>query len=104
MSRNPYAGVEHGAPGTIGWRIHYFDEVGSTQKVAAEMPQISREIQAAGRAEGAKAAKEAFEALREQNPEMSQSARRGFRARRWQSGGRGLQAPSQQAAQQPNPQ
>ena len=37
MSRNPYAGVEHGAPGTIGWRIHYFDEVGSTQKVAAEM-------------------------------------------------------------------
>jgi len=37
MSRNPYAGIERGAPGTIGWRIHYFDEVGSTQKVAAEM-------------------------------------------------------------------
>lgn len=37
MSRNPYAEVEHGAPGTIGWRVHYFDEVGSTQKVAAEM-------------------------------------------------------------------
>ncbi len=37
MSRNPYAGLERGEPGTIGWRIHYFDEVGSTQKVAAEM-------------------------------------------------------------------
>jgi BirA family transcriptional regulator, biotin operon repressor / biotin---[acetyl-CoA-carboxylase] ligase len=37
MSPNPYAEIERGAPGTIGWRIHYFDEVGSTQKVAAEM-------------------------------------------------------------------
>ncbi|MGB8473020.1 MAG: DUF2059 domain-containing protein [Candidatus Acidiferrum sp.] len=74
------------------------------QKVAAEMPQISREIQAAGRAEGVKAAKAAFEALKEQNPQMGQSARRGYRARRWQSGGRGVQAPSQQEAQLPNPQ
>lgn len=37
MPGNPYAAIEQGAPGTIGWRIHYFDEVGSTQKVAAEM-------------------------------------------------------------------
>jgi BirA family biotin operon repressor/biotin-[acetyl-CoA-carboxylase] ligase len=37
MSRNPYAGIERGGAGTIGWRIHYFDEVGSTQQVAAEM-------------------------------------------------------------------
>ena len=37
MPLNPYHLIEHGEPGTIGWRIHYFDEVGSTQRVAAEM-------------------------------------------------------------------
>src|SRR5229473_7576272 len=39
MAHNPYAAIEHGAPGTIGWRIHYFDEVGSTQRIAAEMAE-----------------------------------------------------------------
>jgi len=45
------------------------------QKVAAEMPRISREIQARSRTAGAKAAKEALQALKEQNPEVGQSAR-----------------------------
>ena len=45
MASNPYAGIEKGAPGTVGWRIHYFDEVASTQRVAAEMA-------AAGAAQG----------------------------------------------------
>ena len=39
MSSNPYTAIERGAAGTIGWRIHYFDEVGSTQRVAAEMAE-----------------------------------------------------------------
>ncbi len=37
MAANPYQSIETGTPGRIGWRIHYFDEVGSTQKVAAEL-------------------------------------------------------------------
>ncbi|MGH7918064.1 MAG: biotin--[acetyl-CoA-carboxylase] ligase, partial [Candidatus Binataceae bacterium] len=37
MARNPYAEIETGEPGRIGWRIHYFDEVGSTQQVAGEL-------------------------------------------------------------------
>jgi BirA family biotin operon repressor/biotin-[acetyl-CoA-carboxylase] ligase len=57
MAHNPYAGIEQGAPGTIGWRIHYFDEVGSTQRVAAEMAEaaaaqgtvVIAELQTAGR-------------------------------------------------------
>ena len=73
------------------------------QKVAAEMPQISREIQAASRVAGAKAAKEAIQALRQQYPQMSQSARLGNRPRRWQQGARGQQAQSQQTAEQPEP-
>ena len=47
------------------------------QKVAAEMPKIGREIQARSRAAGTKAAKEALQALKEQNPEVGQSARLG---------------------------
>jgi BirA family biotin operon repressor/biotin-[acetyl-CoA-carboxylase] ligase len=39
MPQNPYSAIERGAAGTIGWRIHYFDEVGSTQWVAAEMAE-----------------------------------------------------------------
>jgi BirA family biotin operon repressor/biotin-[acetyl-CoA-carboxylase] ligase len=39
MPHNPYSAIERGAAGTIGWRIHYFDEVGSTQRVAAEMAE-----------------------------------------------------------------
>jgi BirA family transcriptional regulator, biotin operon repressor / biotin---[acetyl-CoA-carboxylase] ligase len=37
MPANPYHQIENGEPGRIGWRIHYFDEVASTQRVAAEL-------------------------------------------------------------------
>jgi BirA family transcriptional regulator, biotin operon repressor / biotin---[acetyl-CoA-carboxylase] ligase len=37
MPSNPYHQIENGEPGRIGWRIHYFDEVASTQRVAAEL-------------------------------------------------------------------
>ena len=70
------------------------------QKVAAEMPKISREIQAQSRAAGAKAAKEALQALKEQNPDVGQSARLGFGQRRLQQRGQA----QQQAQGQPNPQ
>jgi hypothetical protein len=73
------------------------------QKVAAETPKIGREIQAASRTTGAKAAKDAFQALKAQNPEIGQSARLGNGPRRWQPGARGQQGQSQQAAQQPDP-
>jgi hypothetical protein len=77
------------------------------QKVAAETPKINREIQAASRTTGAKAAKEALQALRAQNPEIGQSARLNNAPRRWQPSGRAQQnaqqGQSQQAAQQPDP-
>ncbi len=34
MNENPYRAIEHGGPGTVGWRIHYYAEVGSTQQIA----------------------------------------------------------------------
>src|SRR5262249_31169437 len=40
------------------------------QKVAAEMPQVTRDIQARSRAAGTKAAKEALEAMKAENPEI----------------------------------
>ena len=57
MAHNPYAAIERGEPGTIGWRIHYFEEVTSTQHVAAEMAEagaaqgtvVIAELQTAGR-------------------------------------------------------
>jgi hypothetical protein len=78
------------------------------QKVAAEMPKISREIQVVSRTTGAKAAKDALQALKAQNPEIGQSARLGNNGpRRWQPGTRAQQnaqqGQSQQAAQQPDP-
>jgi hypothetical protein len=76
------------------------------QKVAAETPKIGREIQAASRTTGAKAAKDALQALKAQNPEIGQSARLTNGPRRWQPGARGqqgTQGQSQQAAQQPDP-
>jgi hypothetical protein len=73
------------------------------QKVAAETPKIGREIQTASRTTGAKAAKEALQALKAQNPEIGQSARLGNGPRRWQPGARAQQGQSQQAAQQPDP-
>ncbi|MGC2527202.1 MAG: DUF2059 domain-containing protein [Candidatus Acidiferrum sp.] len=73
------------------------------QKVAAESPKINHEIQAASRAAGLKAAKEALQEVREQNPQVGQNARLGNGQRRWQQGARGQQYQSQQAAQQPDP-
>lgn len=70
------------------------------QKVAAEMPKISREIQAHSRAAGAKAAKEALQTLKEQNPEVGQSARLGLGQRRLQQRG----VVQQQARSQQDPQ
>jgi len=70
------------------------------QKVASEMPKISREIQAHSRTAGAKAAKEALQALKEQNPDVGQSARLGIGQRKLQQRGQG----QQQAQSQPNPQ
>ena len=37
MPQNPYLSIERGAPGKIGWRIHYFDEIDSTQEAAREL-------------------------------------------------------------------
>ena len=74
------------------------------QKVAAESPKIMHEIQAASHAVGAKAAKEALQAMREENPQIGRSARLTNRPRRWQPGGQGQQGQSQQAAEQPDPQ
>jgi hypothetical protein len=72
------------------------------QKVAAEMPKISREIQAVTRSASNKAAKEALAEIKQQNPEVGQSARLGMGQGRWQQR-RGQQSP-QQTAQQQNPQ
>ncbi len=79
------------------------------QRFAAEMPKIGREIQAASRATGAKAAKETLQALKAQNPEVGQSARlKNSAPRRWQQGARTQQqsqpSQSQQVAQQPDSQ
>jgi BirA family biotin operon repressor/biotin-[acetyl-CoA-carboxylase] ligase len=37
MNDNPYRTIEHGGPGKIGWRIHHYAEVGSTQEVAEQL-------------------------------------------------------------------
>jgi hypothetical protein len=77
------------------------------QKVAAEMPKIGRETQAAIRAANAKAAKDALAELKQKNPEIGQSARLGNGQGRWQQrrGQQGAQAqPPQQQAQQRDPQ
>jgi BirA family biotin operon repressor/biotin-[acetyl-CoA-carboxylase] ligase len=37
MASNPYQAIERGAPGEIGWRIHYFETLDSTQECAAEL-------------------------------------------------------------------
>ncbi len=71
------------------------------QKVAAEMPKINREIQAAVRSTSGKAAHEALAEVKQQNPEMAQSARLGNGQGRFQ---RRAQRPQMQAAQQEDPQ
>jgi uncharacterized protein len=80
------------------------------QKVAAEMPKIGRETQAAVRAAGSRAAKESLAEMKQQNPEIGQSAHlaNGQAQGRWQQR-RGqqrgqAQAPPQQSAQQQDPQ
>jgi uncharacterized protein len=77
------------------------------QKVAAESPKITHEIQAASRAAGMKAAKEVLQALKAQNPDVGQNARLTNPPRRWQQqNGRGQQGQgqTQQSAQQDPPQ
>jgi len=80
------------------------------QKVAAEMPKINREAQAVIRAANTKAAKDALAELKQQNPEIGQSARlgNGQGQNRWQQRRgqqRGQSRSSQQAtAQQQDPQ
>jgi len=57
MAANPYREIEAGEPGRIGWRVHYYDEVDSTQRIAAEFANqgaaqgtvIIAELQNAGR-------------------------------------------------------
>ena len=74
------------------------------QKVAAEMPKIAREIQAKSRATATKAAKEALQEVKAQNPGFAPSARlgqgqgQGFGQRRFQRN----QA-QQQSAANPSP-
>jgi hypothetical protein len=72
------------------------------QKVAAEMPKINREVQAAVRAASSKAAREALAEMKKQNPEIGQSARlgNGQTQNRWQQR-RTQQQPQQSAQQQP---
>jgi hypothetical protein len=71
------------------------------QKVASEMPKIGHETQAAVRVANTKTAKEVLAELKQQNPEIGQSARL------WNAQGQGQgqqqrrgQPPQQQAAQQ----
>jgi len=70
------------------------------QKVAAEMPKINREIQAAVRSASGKAAREALVQAKQENPGVGQSARL------WNGNGQGksqqrrAQRPQLQAAQQ----
>jgi hypothetical protein len=78
------------------------------QKVAAEMPKINRETQGAIRVANTKAAKDALAELKQQYPEIGQSAHlgNGQGQNRWQRRGQQRdqgQAP-QQAAQQQDPQ
>jgi BirA family transcriptional regulator, biotin operon repressor / biotin---[acetyl-CoA-carboxylase] ligase len=63
---NPYQQIEKGAPGRIGWRIHYFRELDSTQ-------QAARELAAGGAAQGTVVIAE------------TQTAGRGRMGRRWHS-------------------
>lgn len=70
------------------------------QKVAAEMPKITREIQAAVRTTSVKAAREALAEAKQQNPGVGQSARLGLGQGRWQR----RPQQGQQTAQQQDPQ
>ena len=69
------------------------------QKVAAEMPKIGKEIAAANREAGAKAAHEVLQTLKAQNPEIGQSARLGNGQRRWPQRGQAQGQPPSQPQQ-----
>ena len=72
------------------------------QRVAAEAPRISREIQEASRATATKAVREALQQAKEDNPGVGQNAHLGNAApRRFQQ--HPVQDASQQAAQQNQP-
>ena len=73
------------------------------QKVAAEIPKINRETQAAVRQVSGKAAREALAEAKQQNPEVGQSARLGNGQGRFQQR-RGQRAQLQTAQQEPDPQ
>ncbi|HTY55973.1 MAG TPA: biotin--[acetyl-CoA-carboxylase] ligase [Candidatus Binataceae bacterium] len=40
---NPYQSIARGEPGTIGWRIHYFEELSSTQDLASQLAEQGAE-------------------------------------------------------------
>jgi uncharacterized protein len=73
------------------------------QKVAAEMPKINREIQATVRSTSGKAAREALAEVKQQYPEVGQSARLGNGQGRFQQH-RGQRPQLQAAQQEPDPQ
>jgi hypothetical protein len=62
------------------------------QKVAAETPKISREVQVAAREAGTKAAREALQTVKSQNPEVGQ--------RRWPQRGQAQNQPQGQTQAQ----
>src|SRR6266567_1291849 len=66
MASNPYQEIENATPGRIGWRVHYFAQVGTTQEVAGELA-------ASGAAHGTVVIAE------------TQTAGRGRLGRRWHS-------------------
>jgi hypothetical protein len=70
------------------------------QKYAAEMPRVSREIQAASRDAAAKAAREALQEAKNQNPEVGANARLGLGQHNGLVAGQKLQ---ESAAQQSQP-
>jgi BirA family transcriptional regulator, biotin operon repressor / biotin---[acetyl-CoA-carboxylase] ligase len=57
VAANPYREIEAGEPGRIGWRVHYYEQVDSTQRIAAEFANqgaaqgtvVIAELQNAGR-------------------------------------------------------
>jgi len=73
------------------------------QKVAAEMPKVSREIQASVRSTSGKTAREALAEVKQKYPEVGQSARLGNGQGRFQQR-RGQRQQLQAAQQQPDPQ
>ena len=77
------------------------------QKVAAESPKIGRELQEAIRVTSGKAAKEALQEVKEENPGVGQNARLNPQGRRFPQQRRPQQQPQDaapQAAQQQDPQ